>query len=387
MAMTYNELLQEARAGVRTMSLEELRRKLEGGEQLALVDVREKDEVRGGYIPGAVAIPRGFLEMQAEQRLPDREAPVVVYCAGGTRSLFAAQTLQAMGYRAVWSLDPGFARWKELGYPVEAPRALTEGERDRYARHLLLPEVGEAGQAKLLAARVLLLGAGGLGSPAALYLAAAGVGTLGLVDADHVEVSNLQRQILHTTGRVGMAKVESGEKALGELNPGVRVVKIQERLTSANVDRIFQNFDLVVDGCDNFPTRYLVSDASLFHRKPVIHGSIFRFEGQVTTFVPWRGPCYRCLFPRPPPPHLSPSCAEAGVLGILPGLIGVIQATEAVKWILGLGDLLEGRLLTYDSLGMKFRELRLRRDRGCPACGENPTVRGYGDHEGFCSAG
>jgi molybdopterin/thiamine biosynthesis adenylyltransferase len=233
---------------------------------------------------------------------------------------------------------------------------------------------------------VLLLGAGGLGSPAALYLAAAGVGTLGLVDADRVDLSNLQRQILHTTARVGEPKVESAEKALRALNPGVEVIRFPERLTRENVDRIFEGFDLVIDGCDNFPTRYLVNDASLLHKKPVVHGSIFRFEGQVTTFVPWRGPCYRCLFPAPPPPHLAPSCAEAGVLGVLPGVIGVLQATEAIKYLLGRGDLLEGRLLTYDSLPMRFRELRYGRDRRCPGCGENPTGRGYVDDEGFCSA-
>jgi molybdopterin/thiamine biosynthesis adenylyltransferase/rhodanese-related sulfurtransferase len=385
MSKTYGELLAEARRSVRTLPLDELKRAL-GRGGLAVVDVREKEETQEGYIPGATLIPRGFLEMQAEQRLPDREAPVVVYCAGGVRSLFAAQRLQEMGYRDVRSLEPGFLRWKELGYPVEKPPALTEEQRTRYRRHLLLPEVGEEGQAKLLRGRVLLLGAGGLGSPAALYLAAAGVGTLGLVDADRVDLSNLQRQILHTTSRVGEPKVESAEKALKELNPGVEVIRFPERLTRENVDRIFEGFDLVIDGCDNFPTRYLVNDASLLHRKPVVHGSIFRFEGQVTTFVPWRGPCYRCLFPAPPPLHLAPSCAEAGVLGVLPGVIGVIQATEAIKFLLGRGDLLEGRLLTYDSLPMRFRELRYRRDRRCPGCGENSTGRGHIDDEAFCSA-
>jgi molybdopterin/thiamine biosynthesis adenylyltransferase len=277
-------------------------------------------------------------------------------------------------------------RWKDLKYPVEQPPELTDAQRDRYSRHLLLPEVGEKGQERLLKGRVLLLGAGGLGSPAALYLAAAGVGKIGLVDADVVDASNLQRQILHATSRVGTPKVDSGEIALRELNPDVRVVKFQERVNSGNVDRIFgDGWDAIVDGCDNFPTRYLVNDASLFHRIPVVHGSIFRFDGQVTTFMPHDGPCYRCLYPEPPPAHLAPSCAEAGVLGILPGIIGTLQATEAIKIILGQGELLKGRLLTYDSLRMSFRTLRLRRDKSCPACGEHPTITSYIDYEGFCA--
>lgn len=387
MAKTYGDLLADVRKSVRTVSLEDLRKRLDGGEKFTLVDVREKDEFKGGYIPGAVSIPRGFLEMQAEQKLPDKGAPLVVYCAGGVRSAFATKTLLDLGYTSVESANPGFVRWKDLGYPVELPPQLTDAQRDRYSRHLLLPEVGEAGQVKLLQGRVLLLGAGGLGSPAALYLAAAGVGTIGLVDADTVDASNLQRQILHATSRVGMPKVESAEKAIQDLNPDVKVIKFQERLLSSNVDRIFKDFDVIVDGCDNFPTRYLVNDASLFHKKPVVHGSIFRFDGQVTTFMPWQGPCYRCLYPEPPPAHLAPSCAEAGVLGILPGIVGVIQATEAIKLLLGKGDLLMGRLLTYDSLKMKFRELRLRRDKTCPGCGENPTIKEYIDYEGFCAAG
>ena len=269
---------------------------------------------------------------------------------------------------------------------MEEPPHFTDAQLDRYSRHILLPEVGELGQQKLLKGRALLLGAGGLGSPAALYLAAAGVGTIGLVDADVVDASNLQRQILHATSRVGIPKVESAEKALKDLNPDVRVVKYQERLMSDNVDRIFgDGWDVIVDGCDNFPTRYLVNDASLFHKVPVVHGSIFRFDGQVTTFMPFEGPCYRCLYPEPPPAHLAPSCAEAGVLGILPGMIGTLQATEAIKIILGLGDTLVGRLLTYDSLRMSFRTLKLRRDKTCPACGEHPTIKEYVDYEGFCA--
>ncbi len=387
MATTYTDLIADIRRQIRTVSLEEIKHRLETKTPMVLVDVREKDEWRAGYIPGAVHVARGFLEIQIEQRVPDKNAPVVLYCAGGTRSALAAKSLAELGYTNVESATLGFVRWKDLGYPMELPPQLTEAQRDRYSRHLLLPEVGEVGQQKLLNGKVLLLGAGGLGSPAALYLAAAGVGTLGLVDGDVVDASNLQRQILHATSRVGMPKVDSAEKALQDLNPDVKIIKFQERVTSENIDRIFEGFDVIVDGCDNFPTRYLVNDASVFKKKPVVHGSIFRFEGQVTTFVPFVGPCYRCLYPEPPPPHLAPSCQEAGVLGILPGLIGVLQATEAVKLLLGKGDLLTGRLLTYDSMRMRFRELKLRRDKTCPACGENPTITSYIDYEGFCNIG
>ncbi len=386
MPKTYSDLFSEVKSAVRTLSLEELKARLEAKASFTLLDVREKDEFRGGFIPGAVHIPRGFLEMQAEQKLADKNAEIIVYCAAGVRSAFAAKTLAELGYRNVISANPGFVRWKDLGYPVEAPPHFTDAQLERYSRHIMLPEVGEKGQAKLLESRVLLLGAGGLGAPSALYLAAAGVGTLGLVDADVVDASNLQRQIIHATSRIGTAKVDSAEKALVDLNPDVRIEKYQERLTSENVDRIFgKGWDVIVDGCDNFPTRYLVNDASLFHGVPVVHGSIFRFEGQVTSFQPRVGPCYRCLYPEPPPPHLAPSCAEAGVLGILPGVVGVLQATEAIKLILGLGDPLVGRLLTYDSLRMTFRTLKLRRDKSCPACGEQPTIKKYIDYEGFCA--
>lgn len=388
MPKTYSDLFSEVRDSIKTISLEALKARLEerGKRPFTLVDVREKDEVRQGYIPGAVSIPRGFLEMQAEQKLPDKSAEVIVYCAGGTRSAFAAKTLAELGYSNVISANPGFVRWKDLKYPVELPPDLTPAQLDRYSRHLLLPEVGEKGQAALLKSRVLLLGAGGLGAPSSLYLAAAGVGTIGLVDADTVDASNLQRQIVHATSRLGMPKVDSAEVALRDLNPDVKVVKFQERLLSSNVDRIFgEGWDAIIDGCDNFPTRYLVNDASLFHKIPVIHGSIFRFDGQITTFMPWVGPCYRCLYPEPPPPELSPSCAEAGVLGILPGIVGTIQATEAIKLILKQGEPLVGRLLTYDSLKMQFRTLKLRRDDACPACGKNPTIKEYIDYEGFCA--
>ncbi len=386
MSKTYTDLFADVRKSTRLISLDDLKKRLESDKPPVLVDVREKDEVKDGFIPGAIHVPRGFLEMQSEQKLPDKTAEIVVYCAGGTRSAFAAKTLTELGYTNVTSANPGFVRWKDLRYPVELPVQLTDAQRDRYSRHILLPEVGEKGQAKLLESKVLLLGAGGLGCPAALYLAAAGVGTLGLVDADTVDASNLQRQVLHATSRIGMAKVDSAEIAIRDLNPDVKVVKFQERLNSGNVDRIFKGWDVIIDGCDNFPTRYLVNDASLFHKVPVVHGSIFRFDGQVTTFKPFEGPCYRCLYPEPPPAHLAPSCAEAGVLGILPGIIGTLQATEAVKLLLGKGEPLVGRLLQYDSMGMTFRTFKLRRNKACPACGENPTIKSYIDYEGFCAA-
>lgn len=386
MTKTYSELLAEVRTLVPVLSLDELKKRLEAKENFTLVDVRESDEFREGFIPGAVHLPRGFLELEAEGKLPDKAAPIVTYCAGGVRSVLAARSLAELGYTQVVSAELGFRRWKELGYPIEKPGGLTDAQRARYSRHLLLPEVGEEGQLRLLNARVLLLGAGGLGSPAALYLAAAGVGTLGLVDADVVEVSNLQRQILHSTARVGLPKVESAQRAIHDLNPDVQVVKYQERLLGENIDRILEDgWEVIVDGSDNFPTRYLVCDASVLKGIPVIHGSVFRFEGQVTTFQPGQGPCYRCLYPEPLPAPLTPSCAEAGVLGILPGLVGVLQATEALKLILGVGEPLLGRLLTYDSLAMEFRSFRFRRDPYCPLCGEQPSIGSYGDYNGFCS--
>jgi molybdopterin/thiamine biosynthesis adenylyltransferase/rhodanese-related sulfurtransferase len=387
MAKTFQDLMSEVRRSIKEVSLEDLKRRIEAGEAFHLVDVREGEEYRAGYIRGAVSVPRGHLESKIETAVPDKSAKVILYCAGGTRSALAARTLAEMGYVDIESANPGFVRWKDRGYPYQVDRQLTAEQRDRYSRHLLLPEVGERGQGRLLDAKVLLLGAGGLGSPAALYLAAAGVGTLGLVDADTVDASNLQRQVLHSTRTVGQPKVQSAEEAIRGLNPDVKVVQYQERLTSENVDRIFDaGWDVIVDGCDNFPTRYLVNDATVMKKIPVVHGSIFRFDGQCTVFAPHLGgPCYRCLYPEPPPAHLAPSCQEAGVLGVLPGIIGVIQATEAVKLILGQGEPLIGRLLTYDSLRMTFRTLKLRRDRSCPMCGEHPSIREYIDYEGFCA--
>ena len=396
MPTTYSDLIAQARKNTKEVSLAALKQRLEKREPLTLLDVREKEEYRAGFIPGAISLPRGFLEIQVESKLPDKNAKIVAYCAGGTRSALAAVTLKDLGYTNVETANPGFTRWKDLGYPVDLPPQLTDAQRDRYSRHILLPEVGEAGQAKLLKSKVLLLGAGGLGSPAALYLAAAGVGTLGIVDLDTVDASNLQRQIIHATSRVGTPKVESAAKAIADLNPDVKVVGYRERLTSENVDRLFADYEVILDGTDNFPTRYLVNDASVLLGKPVVHGSIFRFDGQVTTFIPERaakklgvtsGPCYRCLYPEPPPPHLAPSCQEAGVLGILCGVIGTLQATEAIKILLGLGQTLSGRLLAYDSVNMKFRELKLRKDPGCPVCGLNPTITKYIDYENFCAIG
>ena len=332
------------------------------------LDVREPDEFEQGALKGAVHIPRGYLEIQVDGKVPQKDARLVVYCAGGVRSAFAADTLAQLGYTNVVSMVGGFNRWKDEGHPWEAPGVLSPEQRNRYQRHLLLPEVDVAGQVKLLRSKVLLLGAGGLGSPAALYLAAAGVGTLGILDMDVVDASNLQRQILHNLDRVGERKVDSAKKAIADLNPDVSVVTYDVRLGADNVMDIFAGYDVIVDGTDNFPTRYLVNDASLKLDIPVVHGSIFRFEGQCSVYLPHQGPCYRCQVPEPPPADLAPSCAEAGVLGVLPGIIGSLQAMEAIKILLGLGEPLVGRLLAYDALDATFRTFKLNRDPGCPAC-------------------
>jgi sulfur-carrier protein adenylyltransferase/sulfurtransferase len=383
MSATYRELLSETKKQIREVSIDEVKRLLAAREPVKLIDVRESDEHAGGRLPGAVHIPRGFLELRIEEKA-ERTEDIVLYCAGGVRSALAARTLQQMGYRRVASMAGGFNRWSDAAYPVEKPVVLTPEQKERYRRHLLLPEVGEEGQAKLLGARVLLLGAGGLGSPAALYLAAAGVGTLGVVDADVVDLSNLQRQVIHNQERRGQPKVLSAKATIEALNPEVKVLTFQERLTSANVLRILEGFELVLDGGDNFPTRYLLNDACVMLGRPNIHGSIFRFEGQVTTFIPQQGPCYRCLYPAPPPPEFAPSCAEAGVLGVLPGLIGLLQANEALKLILGKGQTLAGRLLTFDALGTHFRELKLRRDPKCSVCADGAKVE-FVDYEQVCA--
>ena len=356
----------------------------------ALVDVRDAGEIAQGSPRDAYRLDRGFLAFRIEDALPDLGRTVLVTCASGGRSLFAADELRRMGYSDVRSVAGGFNRWKDEGLPFEIPRMLDAGARERYARHLVMPEVGEAGQLKLLESRALLIGAGGLGSPAALYLAAAGVGTLGIVDHDVVDRSNLQRQILHTDGRVGLPKVASARQAVQALNPAVRVPEHALRLDSGNVDDVFAGYDVVVDGSDNFATRYLVNDACVKHGIPNVHGSVFRFEGQVTVFWPSRdphpGPCYRCLYPEPPPPELAPSCAEAGVLGILPGVVGLLEAVEAIKILLGAGDPLVGRVLHYDALAARFTELRQRRNPDCLYCADGAQFPGYIDYEAFCTA-
>jgi len=353
-------------------------------DQALFLDVREADEYAQGALPGALHLPRGLLELQVEGRVPDKDRKIIVYCAGGTRSALAAQALGQLGYSDVASMAGGFNKWKDEGRDWVAPRTLDAAQRNRYQRHLLLPEIGEAGQQRLLESKVLLLGAGGLGSPAALYLAAAGVGTIGIVDMDVVDSSNLQRQILHNLERVGERKVDSAKKTLTAMNPDVNVVTYDVRLGAANVLEIIDSYDLIVDGTDNFPTRYLVNDASLVKRIPVVHGSIFRFEGQATVFYPYEGPCYRCLVPEPPPAELAPSCAEAGVLGVLPGIIGSIEAVEAIKLLLGLGESLVGRLLTYDALEQSFRTFRIRRDPACPACGEHAGEIVIAEYDDLC---
>jgi len=384
---SYRELLQQIRGEIDEIDVSRAR-ELFTEADAAVVDVRERDEWAEGHIPGAVHIPRGSLESRIEGVVPDRSQTVVVYCAGGSRSAFAAKTLEDLGYANVLSLAGGFTDWKRNGLPFELPRSLDEAKRRRYSRHLLIPEVGEEGQQKLLDSRVLLIGAGGLGSPAGLYLAAAGIGTIGIVDDDAVDETNLQRQIVHSTERLGDAKADSAKRTLEALNPDVAVKVFKERLTPDNVDRILgEGWDVIVDGADNFPTRYLLNDASVWHRIPVVHGSIFRFEGQATVFQPHEGPCYRCLFPQPPPPELAPSCAEGGVLGVLPGVIGSLQASEALKLALGIGEPLVGRLLIFDALQATFTEISLRRDPDCPVCGENPTITDYVDYVEFCAGG
>ena len=353
-------------------------------DQALFLDVREADEYDQGALPGALHLPRGLLELQVEGRVPDKDRKIIVYCAGGTRSALAAHALGQLGYSDVASMAGGFNKWKDEGRDWVTPKTLDAAQRNRYQRHLLLPEIGEEGQQRLLESKVLLLGAGGLGSPAALYLAAAGVGTIGIVDMDVVDASNLQRQVLHNLDRIGERKVDSAKKTLTALNPDVDVITYDLRLGAGNVLEIIDSYDVIVDGTDNFPTRYLLNDASLVKKIPVVHGSIFRFEGQATVFHPYQGPCYRCLVPEPPPPELAPSCAEAGVLGVLPGIIGSIQAVEAIKLLLQLGRSLVGRLLAYDALEQTFRTFNIRRDPACPACGENAGEIVIAEYDDLC---
>jgi len=380
---TFREMLAASKAAIREITTAEAEEELARPGTI-LLDVREPDEYEQGALAGAVHLPRGNLESSIEGRIPDKSAHVLVMCAGGVRSAFAADTMQQLGYTDVSSVMGGFNRWKDEGRDWAAPRALTPEQRNRYQRHLLLPEVGETGQLKLLDSKVLLLGAGGLGSPAALYLAAAGVGTLGIIDMDVVDASNLQRQILHNTDRIGERKVDSAKKTLTLINPDVDVVTYDVRLGADNILDIIDGYDVIVDGTDNFPTRYLVNDACLLKRIPVIHGSIFRFEGQATVFNPYEGPCYRCLLPEPPPAELAPSCSEAGVLGVLPGIVGSLQAVEAIKVLLGIGDTLQGRLLAYDALEQSFRTFKVRRDPMCPACGPDADEIVIAEYDDLC---
>ena len=368
MSKSYADLLREAREQIREVTVQDVVDLPSGSA--TIVDVREASEWEQGHVPGASHISKSYIEQQIEGVAPDRAQPIVLYCAGGVRSLFAAQTLVDMGYTDVVSVKGGFQAWKGAGFEFDTPVVLSADQKQRYSRHLLIPEVGSEGQAKLLGSKALLIGAGGLGSPAALYLAAAGVGTIGLVDFDIVDVSNLQRQIVHTTDRVGERKVESAKIAINALNPEVKVVAHEEMLVADNVERIIAGYDVILDGTDTFETRYILNDAAVAAGIPVIHASVFRFEGQLTTFIPYEGPCYRCLYPTPPPPELAPGCSVAGVLGVVPGIMGMLQANEALKVLLGIGNTLAGRLLLFDALETEFTELQLRRDPHCPVCSD-----------------
>jgi molybdopterin/thiamine biosynthesis adenylyltransferase/rhodanese-related sulfurtransferase len=370
MPKSYSDLLREARSEIPETTPAEVAQLREAAAGVAVVDVREASEWEQGHLPGAIHISKSYLEQQIEAALPDRDAPVVTYCAGGIRSLFAAQTLRAMGYSDVRSMSGGFQAWKTQGLPWKMPATLRPDQKQRYSRHLLIPEVGIDGQAKLLDSKVLLIGAGGLGAPAALYLAAAGVGTIGIVDFDVVDASNLQRQVIHTTDRVGEKKTESARKTLSALNPDVNVVAHEEMLVADNVDRLIAGYDVILDGTDTFETRYILNDAAVAANIPVVHASVFRFEGQLTVFKPFEGPCYRCLYPTPPPPELAPGCSVAGVLGVVPGIMGLLQTNEVLKLLLGIGDTLAGRLLLFDALDASFTELKLRRDERCPVCSD-----------------
>jgi molybdopterin/thiamine biosynthesis adenylyltransferase len=363
------------------------------GNGAVVVDVRETHEFESGHLPGAKHVPRGYLESRIEGVVPDHDEHVILYCASGQRSALAAHTLrELLGYEHVESMTGGITLWKDRGYEVEVPQALTSEQRERYSRHLLIPEVGPEGQQKLLEAKVLLLGAGGLGSPAALYLAAAGVGTIGIVDNDEVDLSNLQRQVIHSTDRIGVPKVDSAEETMRAINPDVDVVKYPVRLDASNIVEIISGYDVIVDGLDNFPTRYLLNDASVRLQIPVVSAAILGFDGQLSVFAPYEGPCYRCLFREPPPAELAPSCGANGVLGVLPGTMGLLQATEVIKLIIGQGEPLIGRMLLYDALGTTFTEVKVKRDPECPICSRDPQeisddeLGVFPDYEAFCAA-
>lgn len=389
MAKSSKSILDEARAEIKEITVDDARRMLEKPGTV-VIDVREGEEWRQGHLPQALGIPRGFLELRIEEKVADRKTPLIIQCASGTRSLLAARTLREMGYENLYNLQGGFNAWKQAGLPWVADRQFSPDELLRYSRHFVIPEVGEKGQAKLLDAKVLLLGAGALGSPSGLYLAAAGVGTIGIVDYDVVDLSNLQRQIIHASDRVGMLKTESAQKSIAALNPGVKVNRHEVRLSSENVMDIVKDYDVVINCSDNFPTRYLINDACVFAGKPLVDGAIFQFEGNATVFYPSRGgPCYRCLYPEPPPPGMAPSCAEAGVLGVLPGLIGSIEALEAIKLILGAGKPLVGSMVYFDTLSDRdfVRVLKVKRDPDCPVCSDHPTQTRLIDYEAFCGLG
>jgi sulfur-carrier protein adenylyltransferase/sulfurtransferase len=391
MSPTGAEVIRKIRSQVEEVDPSEVREHL--GNGVVLVDVRESEEWDAGHIPGAKHVPRGYLESRIEGAVADRDQRVVIYCASGQRSALAANTLrEQLGYENVASMNGGITLWKDRGYEVEVPKSLTKEQRERYSRHLLVPEIGLEGQTKLLESKVLLLGAGGLGSPTALYLAAAGVGTLGIVDDDEVDLSNLQRQVIHTTDRIGVAKVDSAEESIKAINPGVDVKKYKVRLDASNIMEIIEGYDVIVDGVDNFPTRYLLNDATVRLGIPVVSASILGFDGQLSVFAPHEGPCYRCLYPVPPPADMAPSCGANGVLGVLPGTMGLLQATEVIKLVTGAGEPLIGRLLLYEALGATFTELKVRRDPECAICSKDPSeisdeeLGVFPDYEAFCAA-
>ncbi len=384
---TYAQLVKEALEITGEISPAELDEMRNAGP-VVLIDCRETDEFGGGTIAGASLVPRASIEAAVARAGLATDVPIVVYCSSGVRSLLAARTLREMGYQSATSLAGGLERWLREGYPIErSSDGLSNEQRQRYARHLSLPEVGEKGQQKLLEAKVAVIGAGGLGSPAALYLAAAGVGTIGVIDFDVVDASNLQRQILHATDRIGRPKVDSAKQTLEAINPDVNVVTHGEQLNAANALDVLSGYDVIVDGSDSFPTRYLVNDVSLNLRVPVAHGSIFRFDGQASFFIPYEGPCYRCIFAEAPPPELAPNCADAGVLGVLPGIIGSIQATETIKHILGIGETLVGRLLAYDALDQSFMTVKVNRRPDCPACSDPARPPDIVDYDALCRVG
>ncbi len=387
------ELIRRAKEQITEVDPREVHDLLPDRNGTVVVDVREQQEFEQSHVPGAKHVPRGHLESRIEGKAGDKSARLILYCASGNRSALAARTLQEeLGYEKVESMTGGITLWKDRGYEVEVPRSLTADQRERYSRHLLVPEIGFEGQMKLLDSKVLLLGAGGLGSPTALYLAAAGVGTMGIVDDDVVDLSNLQRQVIHTNERIGMPKVDSAEQGIHDINPGVEVVKYQTRLDASNILEIIEGYDVIVDGVDNFPTRYLLNDASVRLKIPVVSASILGFDGQLSVFAPYEGPCYRCLYPTPPPAELAPSCGANGVLGALPGIMGVLQAIEVVKLVTGSGEPLIGRLLLYEALGTTFTNLKLRRDPDCPICSRDPgeisdeEMGVFPDYEAFCAA-